>query len=114
MRISDWSSDVFSSDLVGLQQQKARLVEAQFEVVARRRPVQVLAEQALALARREIGVALQLAAAERLIPVLQIGRASGRERGCKYGSLSVVAGTFKKKTTHHTYQKPKPLEKTRQ
>src|SRR3546814_13698619 len=28
----------------------------------------------------------------------EIGRASGRERGCQYVEISVVAGTFKKKT----------------
>src|SRR3546814_21155745 len=61
MRISDWSSDVCSSDL--------------------RRAVQVLAEQALELAGGEVGAARQLAAAERLLQVLLHGRDHRQQLG---------------------------------
>src|SRR3546814_13238129 len=65
---------------VGLQQQQAGLVEPQLEIVARRRAVQVLAEQALELAGGEVGAACQLAAAERLLQVLLHGRDHRQQR----------------------------------
>src|SRR3546814_20668116 len=85
MRISDWSSDVCSSDL------------------ARPRPLGLVLVQALT-ARREIESAGIVDTAGlpglRLQPAIeQIGRASGRERVCQYVSISVVAVSLKKKKT---------------
>src|SRR3546814_2883450 len=83
MRISDWSSDVCSSDLVG-----APLDDADEELVA------FLAEQPLVAGPAELsaehpvlrqrrGVAHdQPRAGARLLG--EIGRASGRERVCQY------------------------------
>src|SRR3546814_13952146 len=112
MRISDWSSDVCSSDLIaagdaGLQGLgTGRLDRGQ--AMVEHRP-QHLDELAIA-----VGVALQLGAnpgqGRRQVPVLersavaqrdrlQIGRASCRERECQYGENSVAAVYIKKKTT---------------
>src|SRR3546814_8246670 len=70
MRISDWSSDVCSSDL--------------------RSPLDRLLAGAQQLRRRTV-LAHQVVARE-------IGRASCRERVCQYVSISVVAVSLKKKT----------------
>src|SRR3546814_16741502 len=108
MRISDWSSDVCSSDLVG---------------------------DALLLLERLVGVlGLEDLGIERLVPTVrgapnlldagpeafceiascdshfsalllqqEIGRASCRERVCQYVSISLVAASFKKKINQNIY-----------
>src|SRR3546814_18916329 len=83
MRISDWSSDVCSSDLT--RDVVARLGGDEFAVllegiVDTNKPMLLAAERA--------GVA--------------IGRASCRERVCQYVYISVVAVSFKKKQNNIT------------
>src|SRR3546814_16230182 len=120
MRISDWSSDVCSSDLVGLAQARKiiHLVEQQPDDVAlrlrRQRRLGQRRRQRLPRPRAFPMTATrhlhQLVGAERLlvepggvaevprsIERIEIGRASGRERGCQYVSRSGVAGSLKKK-----------------
>src|SRR3546814_14803413 len=109
MRISDWSSDVCSSDLVGGQQVddlEAGLqhLGAGLELGERRRlavdrpVVEVLAVAGIvqAVAQRVEDVALD-AVADRNRDRGEIGRASGRERVCPYVDISGVAGALKKK-----------------
>src|SRR3546814_12026004 len=107
MRISDWSSDVCSSDLeldLGHAQKGAAdtvpgivrhaVVEHRAAVAAQLdRALGAVLMKAVALqgdhrvGMRQLGHALRI----------QIGRASCRERVCQYVSISVVAGSFKKK-----------------
>src|SRR3546814_19702772 len=134
MRISDWSSDVCSSDLPDEDHATERVINARIGVAVSERAEQplrdrgrILVEQIVdARAHREIlqhidrackveiavsvdlavddigraleefivGVARQFGAAE-IAP--EIGRGSGREGGCQYGSISGVAGALKKK-----------------
>src|SRR3546814_20737260 len=90
MRISDWSSDVFSSDLVPPTGRRTR-----------------------PHSRGDLGAALGTRAARRpppgragrpgdptrlRLPRGEIGRASCRERVCQYVSISVVAVSLNKKT----------------
>src|SRR3546814_20958075 len=90
MRISDWSSDVCSSDLFS---------SARAAVRAAFRP------RAVRDRRRRIGPAIRAASATAghrrpLYPAAnraEIGRASCRERVCQYVSISVVAGSLKQK-----------------
>src|SRR3546814_16195197 len=107
MRISDWSSDVCSSDLGtrGAGGAGTRRVRA---AAAAQRAV------AVALPLRPDGVAVALAYlrraatdAEGLTTALdlrheRIGRASCRERVCQYVSISVVAVYLKKKKKKRT------------
>src|SRR3546814_7946230 len=84
MRISDWSSDVCSSDLIFLERKGPRVAEPAREHGRRRlmprRGEQIggragaAVEEFIAAADREIGVGA----------VEGIGRASCRERGCQY------------------------------
>src|SRR3546814_11335357 len=107
MRISDWSSDVCSSDLGKiLARLRRRDVEARGADDGLRRIILGNEDRHVARAdadrvgrmlgiefprqvRRGIGVE---AHRHRVI-----GRESGRARGCKYGSISVVAGSLKTK-----------------
>src|SRR3546814_19462679 len=110
MRISDWSSDVCSSDLVDrLLTELSDDIRRQSAYVGIER--QDLNAMAVAIKHGELfGTSL----ANRTIPqtgpsfapapsaaprgfVATIGRASGRERVCQYVSISVVSVTFKKK-----------------
>src|SRR3546814_15317785 len=98
MRISDWSSDVCSSDLPGLA---AELGVDRLDRLA----VALRAAVAAALAGRLVdddpgGAHLLLAALAQpagLVGALQIGRASCRERVCQSVSISVVAVSLTKK-----------------
>src|SRR3546814_17239102 len=108
MRISDWSSDVCSSDLAEARRvgrgraSGVRRARANLSIEGRRDG------GTQAMARRDRGVvvapARELQGACRGRPVsgaavlvAQIGRASGRERVCQYCVISVVAVTLKKK-----------------
>src|SRR3546814_18236641 len=90
MRISDWSSDVCSSDLrvdaaVNLGIDSARLV----------------VDPGFGFGKTKKQDFLLLRGLERIqvrgLPVLQIGRAPCRERVCQYVYISVVAVYLKKK-----------------
>src|SRR3546814_20780686 len=105
MRISDWSSDVCSSDLhdalavefigafeftandTGLTPDLPRL---QFSVSSQ-------ARQFGAGAGAAWGAVIRLAGAEHEVAAVEIGRASCRERVCQYVVISVGAGSLKKK-----------------
>src|SRR3546814_12106618 len=104
MRISDWSSDVCSSDLATY---RAAWGNRLGRLHARRLPLlSALLSCAPAGPRRWCGNRgmAQRIAAQPLYPRntriqggREIGRASCRERVCKYGSISVVAVSLKKK-----------------
>src|SRR3546814_17139160 len=95
MGISDGSSDVCSADLfeqldAGLGELQETHEEGQTDYLAK--------EQHLNDARqrvRELARAAQEAEFAGKSP-RQIGRASGRERGCQYRKFSVVAGSLQK------------------
>src|SRR3546814_18286315 len=102
MPISDWSSDVCSSDLRRLAIADARHVErdqrwAQFARVGeaeRQRRIVGQRGDRLQLGER-LGARLRLfggrGAGRIARDIVPIGRASGRERGCQYVWISVVA-----------------------
>src|SRR3546814_17097982 len=114
MRISDWSSDVCSSDLVRLriarEQQTARGVTV--EPMYGKRPaletetqaVEMILEAQAAVARRIDRQAIGLVADEGIAIEEQdkIGRASCRATGCKDMEIWGVAGQLKKKTIKNT------------
>src|SRR3546814_16003188 len=84
MRIIDWSSDVCSSDLAGLGHAVGGVVG---EGGGRREP-------AAELPAGEAAIGLDAVGDHR--PLLEIGRASCRDRVCPYVSITVVAGSFNK------------------
>src|SRR3546814_6958338 len=77
MRISDWSSDVCSSDLLAVVS-VAVLLALLFWICLRsaERVVHVLGESGIDAVSRVMGFLL--------ICMGEIGRAAGRERGCQY------------------------------
>src|SRR3546814_17661630 len=100
MRISDWSSDVCSSDLLS----KVLRARREMQVSEIMQPEQTLIpvdmdqeEVALRFQKYALISAAVVDASGRLVGVIKIGRASCRERVCQYGSISVVAVSFKKK-----------------
>src|SRR3546814_13167064 len=111
MRISDWSSDVCSSDLQW--DVVAALAEEFFSGEGARsigRTVFAVGDlkqsifsfqradpEAFRRLRRHFNERVAAADAEWREIELEIGRAAGRERVCQYVSHSVVAGTLKKK-----------------
>src|SRR3546814_20512034 len=110
MRISDWSSCVCSSDLImrvdrgdpplgdpafdDRDPRRGPLAQGGLQVVLDdRRPLDDLVGPDLGTQRRaarDVHLGVDVAG--------EIGRASGRERVCKYVSISVVAVSFKKET----------------
>src|SRR3546814_12226461 len=95
MRISDWSSDVCSSDLIRVQRADVRPAEPLDGRVSGDEG----ALEADHLRRGERQVRLRLVHVEGARrPGEVIGRASCRERVCQYVSISVVAVSLKKKT----------------
>src|SRR3546814_11486150 len=109
LRISDWSSDVCSSDLEPVAQQRVRRVARQGDRIGalererrlRRRRQRLCAVAALELRQRTVfgqdhiglGHAQPL---QRPAERVEIGRASCRERVCQNVSIRVVAGSLKK------------------
>src|SRR3546814_19977342 len=102
MRISDWSSDVCSSDLGPLTPREHRLAafaesgDGGLMVVGPAQHPQFLTQHDVGVLRAEVRRAVGGA--------LEIGRASCRERVCQCVSVSVVAVSLEKKSTskHHT------------
>src|SRR3546814_16524389 len=93
MRISDWSSDVCSSDLAQ-QRRDLRVLHLALQ------PLAVEADrighrQNLHLA--EAAAAFHEGEVEGFVLALAIGRASCRERVCQYVEIAVVAVSVKKK-----------------
>src|SRR3546814_16561671 len=110
MRISDWSSDVCSSDLEFDADSRRHFVQAEFRVSA----------QSARMGYRLDGPALAMAAPRQILseaanygPVqlpaggqaLEIGRASCRESVCQSGYISVVAVYLKQKNKHTKYKR---------
>src|SRR3546814_4603310 len=110
MRISDWSSDVCSSDLLDrtfeFDHRLGHAFDAVFDqrvddVAHRNRTIKLagvrrLTDQDDLLAVDVLGTDFGFAVAFRV----EIGRASCRERVCQYVSITVVAVSIKKKKTH--------------
>src|SRR3546814_19517963 len=101
MRISDWSSDVCSSDLAGLGQQG--LGRLHTLLVGRVLPVHILRLAIVAGAWLHEAVGRKLAGAQH-----QIGSASCRGRVCQYVKISGDAGSLKKKQKKPQNRKPLP------
>src|SRR3546814_16288490 len=108
MRISDWSSDVCSSDLDGTMEYEQELL-ADFTQVGQRIVLlrggdggrgNLSYKTSTNRAPRQHGTGWP--GQEMWVWLRQIGRASCRERVCQYGSITVVAGSLKKK---HTIQR---------
>src|SRR3546814_12648801 len=103
MRISDWSSDVCSSDLVAhrLRQADAMADRHVNRLRVGARPQHCAYRLATVGERHPRAAALHglavLAVETRLGDANEIGRASFRERVCQYVSLSVVAVSLTKK-----------------
>src|SRR3546814_13144540 len=106
MRISDWSSDVGSSDLVCLSIAKgldargctpAQIFERNFGT---RVGWALLYGPMLARELQAGRAGFAMVATPRPDVGDQIGRASCRERVCQYVSISVVAVSLTTKTTH--------------
>src|SRR3546814_20502166 len=99
MRISDWSSDVCSSDLRHGMQRAQVVAQPPAVGHADFRPAglqyQYLGADAARIGHDEANQPAEQGAAEGQAG--QIGRASCRERGCQYVSISVVAVALKKK-----------------
>src|SRR3546814_14201668 len=97
MRISDWSSDVCSSDLAATTAEALNEIDLglwsgrNFDALAADKDW-ALWNTARAHARPPGGEAMIEVQAR------EIGRASCRERVCQYVSISVVAGLLKKQT----------------
>src|SRR3546814_13871420 len=115
MRISDWSSDVCSSDLVLVDHLDAGIAA----VLRTAEPGGAPADQHLAPValigagedlhqRRLAGRAVADQAGHLARPqpeVDQLGRATSRDRVCQSESVSVVAVSSTNKNTHHPYTK---------
>src|SRR3546814_16598037 len=112
MRISDWSSDVCSSDLLiadgiakRLHSLSRRHGTAPIERIRHKRvgegyPVFAGCES---VAHSSMNAKLDHAT-DFCAEQAQIGRASGRERGCAYGYISVVAVALQKEHEHKQTQ----------
>src|SRR3546814_20198570 len=99
MRISDWSSDVCSSDLLRDTKLSIDLVDVAAGISSTLSNFNVDRETRFGFAEISLPIlspANNISFAERLI-LTEIGRASCRERVCQYVSISVVAGYLKKK-----------------
>src|SRR3546814_20292770 len=98
MRISDWSSDVCSSDLVHWRQ---RQTDPDVWKALDQLPNSLLWNEHIRMKMRLIDHARANLEQQRR----QIGRASCRERVCQYVSISVVAVSLKKKQYSKTNKK---------
>src|SRR3546814_16703654 len=100
MRISDWSSDVCSSDLLAIQSLAGAATEG--GIAAR-------SDRFAGKAGRQEGAVPRMAVVDRATEIQprhparrEIGRASCRERVCQYVSISGVAVYIKKKKQQRT------------
>src|SRR3546814_18914318 len=106
MRISDWSSDVCSSDLLEEELDDVSGGRAQWQAVLDRfwRDFKPRTGEVMEQKPSEITAALDEFLGAYLFPAKgdgsdprQLGRASLRERVCQYVSISVVAVSLQKK-----------------
>src|SRR3546814_16375771 len=105
MRISDWSSDVCSSDLqklLHLTETGAELEAALFrDLREKMSAAYAQAGQGSVTGFWRVLAGLIPSEDRKMVAALQeIGRASCRERVCQYVLISVVAVTFTKKKKH--------------
>src|SRR3546814_19213171 len=107
MRISDWSSDVCSSDL---RLWKVRCRRAILATGAFERPIAFSGNDIpgvmLASAAQTYALRYGVLPGKRIVVAAnndsEIGRASSRERVVQSGSISEVTESLKKKTREHT------------
>src|SRR3546814_14054796 len=100
MRISDWSSDVCSSDLVDRRILVTRKGSTAFEKGRHAADLNLCAGEFREEARQTPAHIVELCRDrrdQRRFSRLKIGRASCRERVCPYVEISVVAVSLKKK-----------------
>src|SRR3546814_12858234 len=105
MRISDWSSDVCSSDLHALQRRDGSVVEVRATCAVVTQPDGRRYRVASMLPTEETQAAETVAAAAAprdVEAVTQIGSASGGERVWPHVSISVVAVSLQKKQIQPT------------
>src|SRR3546814_17739843 len=97
MRISDWSSDVCSSDLIAL-----RLIESRADAEPRLADIAAVTAQPQQHAASDLGAVIEAQARAPPGDVGQrkIGRAACRERVCQYVVISLVAGCIKKQNNN--------------
>src|SRR3546814_11768966 len=98
MRISDWSSDVCSSDL-NAGERRFRILQQPQPLLQRRGARR---RQTLDQRSGQIGIARRQRLARALFERGKIGRASCRERVCQYVLISVVAVSVKNKSMEYT------------
>src|SRR3546814_11296936 len=100
MRISDWSSDVCSSDLSG-NLYALGLVSLPLALLLwaaiRFSPLLAMLATIAVVVFLSLVTGIGLGGFTRPLTLLEIGRASCRERGCQYVEISVVAVSLKKK-----------------
>src|SRR3546814_5890725 len=84
MRISDWSSDVCSSDLSASRIRRSRIIRLVTFEPSRPAIGESLTLKVIARVGGSIGWACSGAATDGSAMVLEIGRASCRERVCQY------------------------------
>src|SRR3546814_17801321 len=113
MRISDWSSDVCSSDLLE-PSAGTGLLAILAEIAGGSLILNELAEtRADLLSHLFPAISVTRFDAAQIhdhldpanVPTVEIGRASCRERVCQYVEISVVAGSLKKKNIKHLKQR---------
>src|SRR3546814_21028432 len=100
MRISDWSSDVCSSDLANVICPgfvRPPLVERQIPEQSKELGISEDEVIRKVMLKDTVDGELTTLADVAEVAVFQIGRASGRERVCQCVSISVVAVSLKKK-----------------
>src|SRR3546814_18430390 len=101
MRISDWSSDVCSSDLRSMK----RLALTIFASALLATGAMAQDEAAADWPEREIKLIVPFPPGNNtanVARIIEIGRASCRERVCQYGQYAVGAGSLKKKQKQRT------------
>src|SRR3546814_13500184 len=106
MRISDWSSDVCSSDLASV-----KIASGMPKVTATTIGVSALGRMWRA-SRRPKPAPSPRAASTYSFSLIEIGRASCRERVCQYVSISVVAVSLKKKINNRYTTQPSSFEQS--
>src|SRR3546814_15569776 len=100
MRISDWSSDVCSSDLEESENSDLAAAEERCRALQLRFGEQVGLVHGRMKGPAKAAVMARFAAGAIAV---QIGRASCRDRVCQYVSVSVVGGSLKTKSPQYAH-----------
>src|SRR3546814_20206109 len=106
MRISDWSSDVCSSDLIGangvaiIRRKNGAGPVILLPIAASAERQRMLPHRLIVavdhMGERQVRQGGEIGFRAKIGPIVEIGRASCRERVCQYVLISVVAVSFKK------------------